>query len=92
MLKALDFLFDIKGVPKKRGRKSYFYYEDVLSELNPVLYKNLHSAYLVLYLDGSTGNLNSIRAINAGIECAVEIIKALKPYSKNVNKIKRWVI
>ena len=34
MLKALDFLFDIKKVPKKRCRKAIEYYREVLSGLD----------------------------------------------------------
>lgn len=83
VLKALDFLFDIKGVPKRKGRKSIEYYQNNLAKLDNKLLKELNNAYYVLHLDGYYGGMLSIKVIEAGFENAISIVDALKPYSKN---------
>jgi hypothetical protein len=83
MLKALDYLFDIKKVPKKRGRKSIDYYRDNLSKIDKKLLTNLNSGYDLLHLSGYYEGLTNIKAIEAGFDDAIAIISALKPYSKN---------
>jgi len=85
MLKALDFLFDIKKVPKQKGRKSILYYKEVLAKVDKKLLKNLNSAYHALHLDGYYDGENNIKIIEGGFESAISIIDALKPYSKNGN-------
>jgi hypothetical protein len=83
VLKALDFLFDIKNVPKKRGRKAIEYYRTVLSGIDRKLLLNLNSAYNVLHLQGYYEGEKGIKVIEAGFDYAISIIDALKPYSKN---------
>jgi hypothetical protein len=82
-LKALDFLFDIRNVEKKRGRKSIEYYRTVLNTIDKKLLKNLNSAYHVLHLEGYYEGETGIKVIEAGFDYAKSIIKALKPYSNN---------
>ena len=51
MLKALDYYFELKNVPKKRGRKAIEYYRTVLSDLDKKLYSFYsfkHQNYLFL--------------------------------------------
>jgi len=87
MLKALDFLFNFKKIPKKRGRKSIEYYQSTLSRLDKKLLNYLNNGYLLLHIEGYYQVVTDIKAIEAGFENAVSIISALKPYSKNgVNK------
>ena len=81
ILKALDFLFDIKKVAKKRGRKSIEYYLDNLEEIDRILFLHLNTAYRFLYL----GGVDSIKVIEECIDSAISIINALKPYSNNGN-------
>ena len=83
ILKALDFLFDIKQVQKKRGKKSIEYYQSNLSNLDKKLLNNLNSAYNVLHLEGYYRGENNVKVIDAGFDSAISIIDALKPYSKN---------
>jgi len=83
LLKGLDFLFDIKGVPKRKGRKSIFYYQAVLSKLDKRLLNYLNSGYTILHLDGYYSGYKKIAVIEAGFDDASAIISALKPYSKN---------
>jgi len=85
-LKALDFLFDIKNVEKKRGRKSIEYYRTILSSMDKKLLKNLNSAYHVLHLEGYYDGEDNIEIIEAGFKNAITIIAALKPYSNNGKK------
>jgi len=86
MLKALDFLFDIKNVQKKRGRKSIEYYRTVLSSLDKKFLSYLNSSYNILHLSGYYDGEKSIKGIEAGFDSAISIIDALKPYSKNGNE------
>jgi hypothetical protein len=83
MLKALDFLFNIKKVPKKRGRKSIEYYQSNLSGIDKKLLRYLNNAYSILHLSGYYKGLTEVKTIEAGLENAILIIEALKPHSRN---------
>ncbi|MBM2815767.1 MAG: hypothetical protein HW421_2529 [Ignavibacteria bacterium] len=82
-LMALDQLFVIKNIQSRRRRKSIEYYQKSLSQIDKRLLKHLNSAYRLLHLDGYNDGETDIKAIEAGIDNAVSIIKALKPYSNN---------
>ena len=82
-LKALDFLFEIKNVQKKRGRKSIEYYRTVLATMDKKLLNHLNSAYNVLHLDGYYDGIKNSKIIEEGFNEALTIISALKPYSNN---------
>ena len=86
MLKALDFLFDIKKVPKRRGRKSIDFYREILSNMDKKLLNHLNGGYYILHLNGYYEVLTDAKAIEAGFDNAIAIIDALKPYSKNGKK------
>ena len=83
MLKALDVLFNIKQVPKKRGRKSIEYYQGALSKIDKKLLNYLNNAYSLLHIGGYYEGITEIKAIDAGLENAILVIDALKAYSKN---------
>jgi hypothetical protein len=83
VLKALDFLFDFKGVPKKKGRKSIEYYQINLSHIDKKLLNYLNNVYHVLHLEGYYGGITGIKVIEGGFDYAISIIAALKPYSNN---------
>ena len=85
MLKALDFLFDIKKVPKKKGRKSIEYYQSNLTGIDKKLLSYLNNAYRLLHLDGYYEGETNIKAIDEDFENAILIIDAIKSYSKNGN-------
>ena len=87
MLKALDFLFEIKKVPKKRGKKSIEYYQSHLSKVDKKLLNYLNSAYRLLHIEGYYEGLKSIKAIESGFEYAISIIETLKPYSNNSDSV-----
>ncbi|MBM2813650.1 MAG: hypothetical protein HW421_412 [Ignavibacteria bacterium] len=86
LLKALDFLFDIKKVQKKRGRKSIDYYRTVLSGMDKKLLNNLNTSYQILHLAGYYEGEKKINVIEEGFDSALTIIDALKKYSKNGKK------
>lgn len=86
ILRALDNLFEIKNLPKKRGRKSIEYYQLNLSKTDKKLLNHLNNAYTVLHLDGYYGGINKIDIIKSGFDSAITIINALKPYSNNGHK------
>ena len=88
MLKALDFYFNFKGVPKRKGRKSIQYYQSELSKLDKKLLNHLNNAYYVLHLDGYYSGVKRIDTIDTGFDDALSIIAALKPLSKNGAKRK----
>ena len=83
VLKALDFYFDIKKVPKQKGRKSIEYYQKNLAKIDKKLSKELNTAYTVLHLEGYYEGQTKIGLIEEGFDSAISIIDAIKPYSKN---------
>src|SRR6185295_1851614 len=70
MLKALDFLFEIKNVEKKRGRKSIDYYQNVLSKVDKKLLNHLNSGYEILHLAGYYDGIKNAAAIELGFQDA----------------------
>ncbi len=83
ILVALDGLFDVKNLPKKRGRKSIDYYQSNVAKIDKKLLNELNNAYTVLHLDGYYTGITNIKVIEGGFDDAISIISALKPYSKN---------
>ena len=84
-LYAIDFLFDVKKIPKNRRRKSIDYYQKELSNIDKKLLKHLNSAYHILHLDGYYDGVGDIKSIESGFESAVSIINSIKPYMNNGN-------
>jgi hypothetical protein len=83
LLKALDFLFEIKGIPKRKGRKSIEYYKGVLSKMDKKLLNYLNNGYEILHLYGYYEGGKKAADIESGFDDAISIIEALKPYSNN---------
>ncbi len=86
-LVALDYLFDVKNVPKRRGRKSIDYYKEHLGKIDKKLLKELNSVYNILHLNGYYEGETSISVINSGFEHATSIIDSIKQYCKNGNGV-----
>jgi hypothetical protein len=82
-LKALDFLFDIKGVQKRKGKKSIEYYKEALSKIDKKLLNHLNNGFRLLHIEGYYEGVTNIKAIEGGFDDAISIIAALKPYSNN---------
>ena len=83
ILLALDSLFEIKNIPKRRGRKAIEYYQSNIAKIDKKLLKELNNAYTVLHLDGYYGGITSVKTIESGFDDAISIIEALKPFSNN---------
>ena len=83
LLKGLDFYLNIKGVPKRKGRKSIEYYKETLSDMDKKLLKHLNNGYEILHLYGYYDGGDKVETIETGFNDALAIIDALKPYSKN---------
>jgi len=88
-LVALDYLFDVKNVPKRRGRKSIDYYQDNLGKIDKKLLKHLNTAYRVLHLEGYYEGETKIQTIDSGFDSAIDIIDSIKQYCKNGNGVSK---
>ena len=82
-LVALDYLFDVKNIPKRRGRKSIDYYKEHLGKIDKKLLKELNAAYALLHLEGYYEGQTKIGAIEEGFDSAISIIDSIKKYFKN---------
>ena len=89
VLKALNALFDIKHVPKKRGRKSIEYYQASLTKIDKKLLNYLNNAYDILHIGGYYEGMTSIKVIEEGFINAILVIDALKPYSNNGHLVRQ---
>ncbi|HPI20137.1 MAG TPA: DUF5618 family protein [Candidatus Kapabacteria bacterium] len=86
-LVALDYLFDVKNVPKRRGRKSIDYYKEHLGKIDKKLLKELNSVYNILHLNGYYEGETNIKSIEAGFDNAIDLIDSIKQYCKNGNGV-----
>ncbi len=86
-LVALDYLFDVKNVPKRRGRKSIDYYKEHLGKIDKKLLKELNSVYNILHLNGYYEGETNIKSIEAGFDNAIDLIDSIKKYCKNGNGV-----
>ena len=84
---ALDCLFDVKNVPKRRGRKSIEYYKEHLGKIDKKLLKELNSVYNILHLNGYYEGETNIKSIEAGFDNAIDIINSIKQYCKNGDSV-----
>ena len=60
LLKGLDFYFDIKGVPKRKGRKSIEYYKGILSKMDKKLLNYLAKVKLLQFFSLSRKTCKNI--------------------------------
>jgi len=81
ILLALDAWFVLKGIPKpnKKQRKSIEYYMSNIAKIDKKMASFLHVAYNVLHLDGYYDGITGVKAIDAGLDAAYEIIEKIKP-------------
>jgi len=78
MLKALDGIFLLRGIPKPKRRASIDYYRLGLINMDKKLLHSLNAAYEVLHLCGYYDGLTHIKTIAIGFEEAQWIINKLK--------------
>jgi len=79
VLKALDGYLYLKGVDRRKGRKSIDFYYENLGKLDKSLLRYLHSVYEILHLSGYYDGLCDAKAIQFGFFRAYEIIDKIKP-------------
>jgi hypothetical protein len=78
VLVALDGMFELKGIKKKKGRKNVNYYTENLSQIDKKLLNSYNAAYDILHLDGYYDGITLIKLIETGFEEALYIIDKLK--------------
>jgi len=79
VLKALDGYFILKGIEKKKGRKSIEFYQSNITKIDKKLLNYLNSAYEVLHLSGYYDGIKDTRIIKTGFDLAYNIIEKIKP-------------
>ncbi|MDR3297639.1 MAG: DUF5618 family protein [Prevotellaceae bacterium] len=81
VLKALDALFELRGVPlpPKKKHKNIEYYTYHAARLDGKLSKDLHDAYCVLHIDGYYKGVCDVLTIKGGFDIAYRIIARIKP-------------
>lgn len=79
VLKALDGYLIIKGIEKKKGRKSIEWYQHAIAQNDKKLNNELKNAYDILHLSGYYDGVTSVPVIQSGFEVAYDIIKRIEP-------------
>ncbi|MDR2843461.1 MAG: DUF5618 family protein [Candidatus Symbiothrix sp.] len=79
VLKALDGYFYVRGVEKRKGRKSIEYYREHTANLDKKMLSCLNTAYNVLHLDGYYDGILSVPVIKSGFDVAYDMIDKIKP-------------
>jgi hypothetical protein len=79
VLKAMDGYFYIRGLEKRKGRKSIEYYRENAAKLDKKILSYLNSAYEVLHLSGYYDGILSVPVIKSGFDVAYNIILEVKP-------------
>ena len=79
VLLALDGYFLLKGVEKKKGRKSIEYYQSNITKIDRKLLYNLNDAYEVLHLSGYYDGIRNEKIVKSGFDIAYKIIEKIKP-------------
>ena len=79
VLKAIDGYLLLKGIEKKKGRKSIEYYHTSLSKIDKKVNTDLDNAYSVLHLSGYYDGITYVPTVQSGFELAYSIIKRIEP-------------
>jgi len=79
VLKAFDGYFILKGIEKKKGRKSIEWYQSTVAKMDKKLNVELKNAYDILHLSGYYDGVTSIKVVEAGLDVANSIIRRIKP-------------
>ncbi|MDR3297078.1 MAG: DUF5618 family protein [Prevotellaceae bacterium] len=81
VLKALDALFELRGVPlpPKKKRKNIEFYTYYAAMLDGKLSKELHNAYRLLHIEGYYEGVCGVGTIKDGFDFANSIIARIKP-------------
>ena len=79
VLKALDGYLLLKGIDKKKGRKSIEWYQENIAKNDKKLNAELKAAYDILNLSGYYDGNTLVPVIEGGFEVAYDIIKRIEP-------------
>ena len=79
VLLALDGYFILKGLEKKKGRKSIEYYQSNVTKIDKKMLHYLNNVYEILHLSGYYDGITDSKTINSGFELAYDIIEKIKP-------------
>jgi len=79
VLKALDGYLILKGVERRKGRKSIEWYETNVAKMDRKLNSELKDVYEILHLSGYYDGMKNVKAIEAGFDAADAIIERIKP-------------
>ena len=81
VLVALDAWLTLKEVPipKKKQRKSIWYYTDNIAKIDNKLLTALQTEYEVIHLAGYYDGIRRVKIIEEGFKVAYEIIEKIKP-------------
>ena len=79
VLLALNGWMLLKGVKRKKGRKSIEYYCSEIAKIDKKLLATLDDVYHTLHLDGYYDGVTNVKVIQIGFEEAYVIINKLKP-------------
>jgi len=79
VLKALDGFLYLKGVERRKGRKSVEYYYDSLNRIDKKMFGHYRDAYDTLHLSGYYDGLCNVKVIQAGFSMAYDIIEKINP-------------
>lgn len=79
VLTALDGFLLLKGIDKKKGRKSIEWYQENIAKNDKKLNAELKNAYDILHLSGYYDGVTLVPVIQSGFEVAYDIIKRIEP-------------
>jgi uncharacterized protein (UPF0332 family) len=79
VLIALDAYLLLKGIEKKKGRKSIEYYCEQVANFDKKMLRQLNSAYEILHIFGYYDGTLNARVIKTGFDEAYGIINKIKP-------------
>jgi hypothetical protein len=81
VLKALDALFELRGIPlpPKKKRKNIEFYTYNAAKLDGKLSTELHTVYRILHIEGYYEGMRKVAVIKAGFDTAYDIIARIKP-------------
>jgi len=77
VLKALDGYLLLRGMEKRKGRKSIEHYKENISRFDKRLNAELDDAYNILHLFGYHDGATNVKVIREGFEATEKIIKRI---------------
>ncbi|MDR2813933.1 MAG: DUF5618 family protein [Prevotellaceae bacterium] len=79
VLIAMDAYLLLKGIERKKGRKSIEYYTENISTLDKKLLGYVNTVYSILHLSGYYDGIRDAVIVKRGFDLAYQIIDKIKP-------------